>query len=411
MNQKTTLENIRVAVKSVRSQFLRTVLTVLIIAIGITALISIITATEALENKITSEFTSLGTNTYIIKANNIGRHRGGQAQKVYENISYDEAVEFKKKYTRNDLISITALAKFGATVKYQSKLTNPNIFVNGVDENYLELSGYGIAAGRNFSTTEISLGNRVVIVGADIVKKLFTSADMAIGESIAIDSKRFTIVGVLESKGNTLNLSGDNQCLIPVSVVRKNYEVTSTEYRTNVMVDDPRDLDAAIQTAMGKMKVIRKDGLGKDSFRITKADSTANMVIDNLSNITIAATVLGFITLLGAGIGLMNIMLVSVTERTREIGVRKAIGASSSLIRQQFLIEAIIIGQIGGLVGIIFGVLFGNVTALFLGTGFTVPWAWLIIGVLLCFVVSVASGYYPAKKAAELDPIDSLRYE
>ncbi len=283
--------------------------------------------------------------------------------------------------------------------------------VNGVDESYLELSGYSIESGRNFSRTEIYLGNNVVVIGSDIVKKLFKNPETALGSSISIDSRKFTVIGILASKGNTLNLSGDNQCLIPVSVTRKSYETKSTEYRTNVMVTDPRELDDAIQVAMGKMKLIRKDGINEESFQINKADSTASMVIENLSNITLAATVLGFITLLGAGIGLMNIMLVSVTERTKEIGVRKAIGASASLIKKQFLIEAIIIGQIGGMVGIVFGVLFGNVTAVFLNTGFTVPWVWLIIGVLLCFVVSLVSGYYPAKKASELDPIDALRYE
>ncbi|MEJ6680637.1 MAG: ABC transporter permease [Flavobacteriales bacterium] len=411
MKRKAVIENINVAIKSVKAQLLRTTLTVLIIAIGITALISIITATSALEKKISSEFTSLGTNTFIIKANNTSGRRGGQANKKYADISYSEAKEFKRKYPREDLVSIAARAKFGATVKHLSELTNPNVMVNGVDENYLELSGYSIESGRNFSRTEIYLGNNVVVIGSDIVKKLFTNSETAVGSSISIDSRKFTVIGILASKGNTLNLSGDNQCLIPVSVTRKSYETKSTEYRTNVMVTDPRELDDAIQVAMGKMKLIRKDGINEESFQINKADSTASMVIENLSNITLAATVLGFITLLGAGIGLMNIMLVSVTERTKEIGVRKAIGASASLIKQQFLIEAIIIGQIGGMVGIVFGVLFGNVTAVFLNTGFTVPWVWLVIGVLLCFVVSLVSGYYPAKKASELDPIDALRYE
>lgn len=411
MKRKAVIENINLAIKSVKAQLLRTTLTVLIIAIGITALISIITATSALEKKISSEFTSLGTNTFIIKANNTSGKRGGQANKKYADISYSEAKEFKRKYPREDLVSIAAIAKFGATVKHLSELTNPNVMVNGVDENYLELSGYSIESGRNFSRTEIYLGNNVVVMGSDIVKKLFENPETALGSSISIDSRKFTVIGILASKGNTLNLSGDNQCLIPVSVTRKSYETKSTEYRTNVMVTDPRELDDAIQVAMGKMKLIRKDGINEESFQINKADSTASMVIENLSNITLAATVLGFITLLGAGIGLMNIMLVSVTERTKEIGVRKAIGASASLIKQQFLIEAIIIGQIGGMVGIVFGVLFGNVTAVFLNTGFTVPWVWLIIGVLLCFVVSLVSGYYPAKKASELDPIDALRYE
>lgn len=411
MNRKAFLENIQTAIKAVRSQILRSFLTVMIIAVGITALISIITATKALENKITSEFSSLGSNTFVIQANNTRNRRGGKLTKVYEDISYREANQFKKRYQRNDLVSLTAFAKFGATVKFGSKSTFPNVSMTGVDENYLKLSGYDISQGRNFSTSEISLGNRVVILGKDIVTKIFSSESMAIGKSVSIDSKSYKVVGVLASKGNSFGMGGDNQCLIPVSDVKKTYETNSTEYRTNVMVSDARMLNVAIEEATGVMKGIRKDAVGEDSFRISKSDSTANLVIDNLSQITIAATFLGFITLLGAGIGLMNIMLVSVTERTREIGVRKAIGASSTLIRQQFLIEAILIGQIGGLVGIVFGVLFGNITAFYLNTGFTVPWGWLILGVILCFVVSVVSGYYPAKKASSLDPIESLRYE
>ncbi len=405
------IENVKVALRAVRGQLLRTALTVMIIAIGITALISIITATTALENKISSEFSSLGTNTFTIKANNTRSRRRGIVNKQYDDISFKEALKFKSNYEREDIVSVSAVASFSATVKYRSELTNPNITMTGVDENYLELSGYEIDAGRNFSTTEISLGSNTVLLGSDVASKLFTSNEQAIGKRVSIDSKSFHVVGVLKSKGNSLNMSGDNQCLIPVTVTRNNYEVDGTEYRTNVMVSDPRLLDDAIQSAMGTMKLIRKDPPGEDSFTISKADSTANLVIENLSNITLAATILGFITLLGAGIGLMNIMLVSVTERTREIGVRKAVGANASLIRQQFLIEAIIIGQIGGFLGIFLGILFGNVTALFLSTGFTVPWVWVLIGVGLCFLVSVLSGYYPAKKASELDPIESLRYE
>jgi len=410
MNRKAFLENINTAVKAVRSQILRTFLTVLIIAIGITALISIITATKALENKITSEFSALGSNTFDIRANNTQSRRGGKAAKVYDPISYREAMMFKSKYGRNDVVSVSSFAAFGSTLKHQSETTNPNVSILGTDENYLKLSGYEIEDGRNFSNSEVTLGNRVAILGKDIVKKLFTNESKAVGSFISIDSRRYHVIGVLKSKGNSFGMGGDNQCFIPISDVKKTYD-SNNSYRPNIMVSDARDLDLAVEESTGIMKGIRRDPVGQDSFRIRKSDSTASLVIDNLNQITMAATFLGFITLLGAGIGLMNIMLVSVTERTREIGVRKAIGASSSLIRQQFLIEAILIGQIGGAAGIIFGVLFGNVTALILGTGFTVPWGWLIVGVVLCFIVSIASGYYPAKKAASLDPIESLRYE
>ena len=171
-------------------------------------------------------------------------------------------------------------------------------------------------------------------------------------------------------------------------------------------------IDAATGQATATFRVVRGlDPLDESDFNIEKSDNLVNILLDNIKNITLVATIIGLITLFGAAVGLMNIMLVSVTERTREIGVRKAIGAKGRIVKQQFLVEAIVIGQIGGFLGIVFGILIGNVVSMIIGISFIIPWVWIIMGVVLCFFVGIISGYYPAQKAARLDAIESLRYE
>lgn len=377
------------------------------------ALVGIITSIEALKTKITDEFSRLGTNTFTIYESNSqisGRRRGVQAKK-YNPITYRQALAFKEQFDFSSKVSVSANGSFNATVEYKSEKTEPNVKVVGGDENYLDISGYDIGEGRNFSNNDIRMGSNVVILGQDVIKKLFKDYSSPVGRTISIGSYRYEVVGVLESKGNTMGFSGDNQVIIPLSTLRKAF--SSANYFTiNVFVDDANRLQEASDEAIGLFRVLRKDPPGEpSSVEIRQSNSLAESFIESISLVTVIATAIGFIALLGAGIGLMNIMLVSVKERTREIGVRKATGASSAMIRRQFLYESIVIGQIGGLFGIIFGLIIGNIVAAVIGTGFTVPWLWLLIGVVLCFVVGVASGYYPAKKAAELDPIDALRFE
>ena len=183
-------------------------------------------------------------------------------------------------------------------------------------------------------------------------------------------------------------------------------------FNIQVKVNDAELMEAATGQAEARFRIIRGlDPLDETDFNIEQSDNLANILLDNIKNITLVATIIGFITLFGAAVGLMNIMLVTVTERTREIGIRKAVGAKSLSVKQQFLIEAIVIGQIGGVIGIIFGILIGNLISVIIGSSFIIPWMWIIAGVVLCFVVGIASGYYPAQKAARLDPIESLRYE
>ncbi len=406
-----TQENIRTAWNAIGSQKLRSFITVSIIALGIMALVAMITATAALEHKVNTEFSRLGSNTFTIRG---GWHGGRDGEREVQNepVSFYEAEKFKEEFDFDAIVSITARGSFNATVKFGNEKTNPNIRVIGCDAPYLHLSGYNMSEGRNFSDSELTNGANVVILGADIIEKLFPNGKRAVGNEVFIGNYKYEVIGALLSKGNTLGMSGDSQCLIPVGNVRKNFATDDTEYMLNIRVGDVVRLEEAISEAHGVMRVVRGDKLGADdSFELRKSDQFAKDLNELTANITVGASIIGLITLLGAAIGLMNIMLVSVTERTREIGVRKAVGASSKTIRSQFLIEAIMIGQIGGIIGIVLGILMGNIVSLVVKTDFTIPWAWIGLGVTICLIVSVASGYYPAKKAASLDPIDALRYE
>jgi putative ABC transport system permease protein len=411
---QTEKENIIIAFRSIRSQMLRTVLTVLIIAVGITALVGILTSIDAIKYKLTDEFSQMGSNSFNIRyRSNIGRSsEKGVIQKENDPISLAQAKRFKEEFHYPSEVGVSAMASQMATVKYKSEKTDPNMSVMGGDQSYLNTSGYRLSMGRNFSEHELETGANVVIIGSNVVKKVFKDHPAPVGEHISIGSAKYEVIGVMEEKGSSIGFSGDNMCLIPVMNVKLNYATDRTSYVITVRVNKAQEVNPALAEAEGVFRRIRGDQVGEpESFAVLKSDSISSFVIEKTAEIQIIATVIGLITLLGAAIGLMNIMLVSVTERTREIGVRKAIGASSQLIRRQFLAESVVIGQLGGLVGIVLGIIIGNIVGSFIGSGFIIPWAWIILGVVLCFLVGVVSGYYPAKKAAGMDPIESLRYE
>ncbi|NNE54515.1 MAG: FtsX-like permease family protein [Flavobacteriales bacterium] len=409
-----TKENIRIAMRAIRGQLLRTTITVVIIALGISSLVAFNTAAEALKNTMSTEFTFLGSNTFRVRAKNtqFRGNRGGEAQRRYDPFTYQQALEFQSIYEYDALVSVSAMGDFAAIVKNGSKQTNPNIQVYGGDENYLTMAGYTMEHGRNFSAQDLSMGRNVVILGASISRKLFDDEARAIDKVISVGDHKYTVIGVLEEKGSSFGFSKDDVCIIPLSTLKKIYASKSTAFNINVVVKDVAELEEAISEAKGSLRVVRKDAPGEpESFEIERSDALASQVDEMMSVVTIGVSIIGILTLIAAGIGLMNILLVSVTERTREIGIRKAIGASALLIRRQFLIESIVIGQIGGAIGILIGIGLGNAIAMYLNSDFTIPWGWIITGVVLCIITSVASGYYPAKKAANLDPIESLRYE
>ena len=414
MKNTLVVENIRVSVSSIRSHLLRTILTILIIAFGIMALVGILTATDSIKYYLTKNFTMMGSNTFTIRNRSLHIHIGDQSnkQKLFEAISYQQATDFKEQYT---FPANTSLYSFGtgiATLKFESNKTNPNVRVIGTDEDYLYTSGDDIDEGRTFTNDEVNTGASVCVIGAQIVKDLFKKKEDPVGQIISIGPGKYRVVGTLKEKGQSMGFSGDRSCLITLNNLRTYFSRSNMSISINVMAKKQEQMEAAIGEATGLLRTIRQDPVGtEDSFEITKSDTIAKMLIENIKYVTMAATIIGLITLIGAAIGLMNIMLVSVTERTREIGIRKAMGATKRLIRNQFLVESIVIGQLGGALGIILGILVGNVISLLIGSAFIVPWIWILTGVVLCLAVALLSGIIPARKAANLDPIESLRYE
>ncbi len=413
-NTRLIYENIKISIISIKSHLLRTVLTVLIIAFGIMALVGILTAIDAVEYFLNENFAMMGSNTFNIQNRDIRVHIGGRGNRArsFKVIDYQQAVNFKNEYEFPAITSVFVYGTGIGTVKYKSEKTNPNIQVMGTDENYIVTAGLELEKGRVFSPSEVQYGNHVVVLGSEVAAKLFTDSEDPVGKLVSIGSGKYMVIGVLAEMGSSIGFSGDRSCLVPLANVRQYFSRPNMNFRISVMVTDQQQMDAAIGEATGVFRNVRNDRIGEDdSFSIIKSDNIANMLIGLTSKIQLGATVIGLITLVSAAIGLMNIMLVSVTERTREIGIRKAVGATARTIRNQFLAEAIVIAQIGGLVGITAGMLIGNAVSYFTESAFIIPWLWIVVGLVLTFIVALVSGIIPANKAAKLDPIESLRYE
>ncbi len=407
-----TIDIIKMAYGNVRSNLLRSLLTISIIAIGIMALVGILTALDGITYALSDSFSGLGANSFEI-VRKVEKGNGPHGRRVGDPVSYQQATSFKKRFQANGRVALSMNCSFSATAKHKGKTTNPNVRVRGIDENYLYVNGQTLANGRLFSITEIKNGSHKAIIGKDIVKSLFDGKeDQALGNFITVSDLKYKIIGILASKGSGMGGGSDRIVMVPLTVGKMVYGAPRGGYQIVVRGSKIQDMDNAIAEAQGLFRQIRRLRIGDaNDFEIQKADAMIAKLEENTSTLRIATISIGLITLLGAAIGLMNIMLVSVTERTKEIGINKALGARKSDIRKVFLAEALIIGQIGGLVGIFLGVIVGNIVPQKMGGHFYMPWGWLALGVALCILVGVASGYYPAKKAANLDPIDALRYE
>jgi putative ABC transport system permease protein len=421
------------AFRTVRSNKLRTGITVSIIAFGIMALVGINTAIDAMKQKFIESFASMGANGFTIHYKDfqffhndnseVTKEKKGQKSKISNAkipISKDQAELFKKNYHFPAKVSISIRGGSNNILSMDSRKTNPTVQINGGDENYAELNGYDLNAGRSLNDLDVESGRNVCLLGNDLVVKFFEgNPERALEKIVKINGIPFRVIGTMESKGSSIGRSWDNVVITSYNNVRRfflNQPIApwnpTPSFSIQVKVPDVKQLDLAIGEADGVFRTVRRVSISDASnFVIDKSDRFVEELLKNLAFITVCAVVIGCITLVGAAVGLMNIMLVSVTERTKEIGLVKAIGGRKKSIRMQFLYESIIISLLGAVFGSVLGILVGNSFALILNTGFVFPWVWLFWGMLICTIVGILAGLYPSLKASRMNPIQALRYE
>ena len=425
----TYTDSLLLSWKNVKGNKLRTAITVIIMALGIFALILIITAIKAASLGLTNSFSTMGANSFGIRYKdrniNFGGGKKGGTKKTKSGlkekksntgipISYDEAREFKERYSfPGTKVGIALRGANNIAANTAFKKTNPDVNLTGGDENYLELNGFNIAYGRNFTETEISAGRNVCVIGSGVAQKLFPLNNAkALDAVINVDHIPYRVIAVLEEKTSSAFFNTSRIVITTVNSIRRQYASQNSSYAIAVMVKDLKLMNMAVGEATATFRPVRKLPVTEDdNFFIDKSDSIAQSLLTNLGFLEKGTIGIAFITLIGAAIGLMNIMLVAVNERTKEIGLTKALGATKKDIRSQFLFESLLISLMGAVAGIIMGILIGNVVAVLLKTGFVVPWMWVGIAVVVCSGVGLLAGLIPAVKASRLDPIVALRYE
>jgi len=392
------------------------------------ALVGIITAIKAMNQKFTESFSTMGANGFTIRYKERNIHFGGdndselklskkskkkeKKSNLGKSITKDEAEQFVRSYNFPAAKSISIFGNRNNIVSHETRKTTPNVAMFGGDENYLLLNGFTLTSGRNFNSMDVQTGRNVCILGYDIAKKLFKEGNAtAVNAIVRLNDIPFRVLGVMASRGSSFGFSRDNVIITTYRNVDRNFP-SGFSYVVGIMTYDLRQVNDAMGEAEGNFRSIRKLTTTEDNnFILDRSDSIAEKAMKSLGFLTVSATVIGLITLIGAAIGLMNIMLVSVSERTKEVGLVKAIGGKSKMVRRQFLLEAIIISILGAVFGIALGIMVGNLFSMVLNTGFVVPWNWVIYGILICTIVGLVAGLYPALKAGRLNPIEALRYE
>ncbi len=404
-------EIFRLALDSLKANKLRSGLTMLGIAVGVFSVIGVMTVITGLRGSIESGLNVLGANSFQFSkypAINFSDPRQRFANR--RDIDYAHAARFKVLMGDTAQVGLM-LRRGGRVATYLDRRTNPNVLLGGADENLITARNFEIAAGRNIGPDDVEFGRPVTLLGDELTQKLFPNEN-PLGRMVRIDGQNYTVVGLLGHKGSSFGQSLDNFAVIPITRFLEAYGRAGRSIGINVQALSQAELAATQETAVGTMRLVR--GLGPEDvndFEIFSNDTLIESFNNIAGVVAVGAFVISAIALLASGVGVMNIMLVSVTERTKEIGIRKSIGAKKRNILAQFLLEAVVLSLAGGLVGIAVGVLGGNGIAMMLNATAIFPWGWAIAGMLVCSGIGIGFGYYPAWKAASLDPIEALRYE
>jgi putative ABC transport system permease protein len=403
-------ETFRIAIAALRTNKLRSILTMLGVTIGVFSVIGVMTALSVISGSIETGLSFLGSNLFQFAKYPVVNSNGDEKYANRRNISLAEANEYKRLMEGQAAAICFKVFDRGKSVSFQNAKIQGKTLV-GTNENFLVANAYTLGYGRNISPEDVDLGRSVVVVGHDVEAKLFPN-QTPIGKTIKIADHPYQIIGVLAEKGSSFGGNQDDLLLVPITRYFNDYGWVNRTINIATQSTSQATYNATLDKAIGAMRTARGMKLGQDNdFEVYSNDTLLTAFAQIADTIKAGAFVVSAIALLASGIGIMNIMLVSVTERTREIGVRKAIGARKGDVIRQFLLEALVLSELGGLAGIIFGIAGGNGVAFFFDMSVVFPWVWALTGLLVCSVIGVGFGWYPAWKASSLHPIEALRYE
>ena len=406
-------ESMLMALAAIRASKLRSILTLLGIVVGVFSIISVMTAMGVLRNSIEEGITQLGANTFQIQkfTGGFGGPRDRRRFRNRKDITYEQAVQVRDKTTLSQAVGIESW-EFGRIVMWRGEKTNPNVSFSGENVEGLPTNDWTIEYGRGFSNQDMEMVRPIIILGKSVVEKLFPPSVNPIGETVRVDGSLYQVIGAFAKKGSALGGNQDNFVTIPITTYFQKYGKSGKSMHIMVKAQSREVFDDCLEQARSVLRVARRVPPGvEDDFGYFSSELLINQFNEFTMYLRLGVLLVSSISLLAAGVGIMNIMLVSVTERTREIGIRKAVGAQKRDILSQFIIEAIILCEIGGIIGVIFGIIAGNVVGILLEVPTIIPWDWAAIGLGVCTIVGLLFGVYPAWKAATLDPIEALRYE